>query len=38
MENDFYEFAESQFNEIKANLRETEAGKTNYHYDKVRPR
>jgi hypothetical protein len=39
MENDFYEFAEAQFNEVKSNFKdETEEGKTNFHYEKIRPR
>ena len=38
MENDFYEFAAAQFNEIKASFEGFQSGKTNFHYEKIRPR
>jgi hypothetical protein len=38
MENDFYEFAASLFNDVKSSFKDSQPGITGFHYEKIRPR
>jgi len=36
-EQEFYDFAEAQFRSLKEDILKTTAGRTDFHYEKIRP-